>query len=105
MMASATTIGGTVSGAGNVISGNLDRGITLDGANKLVEGNFIGTDVTGLQPLGNARSGVEIGGSGNTVGGTNNGAGNLIAFNGVNGGGFTPNGVDVKAGATSYAIL
>jgi hypothetical protein len=106
MNASANTIGGTVPGAGNVISGNLDRGITLDGANNLIQGNFIGTDVTGAQPLGNARSGVEIGGPGNTIGGTNNGAANVIAFNGVNGqGAFTTNGVDVKLGATGFAIL
>ncbi len=106
MNASATTIGGSVPGAGNVISGNLDRGITLDGANNLVQGNFIGTDVTGLQPLGNARSGVEIGGPGNSVGGTNNGTANIIAFNGVDGGGaFTTNGVDVKPGTIGFAIL
>ncbi len=104
--ASGTTIGGTVPGAGNVISGNLNRGITLDGFNNVVQGNFIGTDVTGLNPLGNARSGVEISGPGNTVGGTNSGAGNVIAFNGVDGGGFfTTNGVDVAVGATGYAIL
>jgi hypothetical protein len=106
MNASANTIGGIVPGAGNVISGNLDRGITLDGANNLVQGNFIGTDVTGFQALGNARSGIEIGGPGNIVGGTNNGAANVIAFNGVDGGGaFTTNGVDVKPGATGFAIL
>jgi T5SS/PEP-CTERM-associated repeat protein len=106
MNASATTIGGTTSGAGNVISGNLNRGITLDGFNNVVQGNFIGTDVTGLNPLGNARTGVEISGPGNTVGGTNSGAANVIAFNGVDGGGvFTTNGVDVAPGATGYAIL
>ncbi len=103
---SSNLIGGTVSGARNVISGNLDRGITLDGSNNIVQGNFIGTDVTGLKPLGNARTGVEIGGPGNLVGGTNSSAANVIAFNGVNGGGaFTTNGVDVKFGATGYAIL
>ena len=69
MNASATIIGGSEPGAGNVISGNLNRGITLDGSNNLVQGNFIGTSVTG-QPLGNARTGVEIGGSGNIVGGS-----------------------------------
>jgi hypothetical protein len=103
--ASGNTIGGIVPGARNLISGNLDRGITLDGANNLVQGNRIGTDVTGLQPLGNARTGVEIGGPGNTVGGTNSAAANIIAFNGVNGNGSTTNGVDVKIGATGYAIL
>jgi hypothetical protein len=106
MAVSSNTIGGAVAGAGNVISGGLDRGITLDGSNNIVQGNFIGTDVTGTQPLGNARTGVEIGGPGNLVGGTNAGAGNIIAFNGVNGGGaFTTNGVDAKVGATSYSIL
>jgi hypothetical protein len=105
MNASATTIGGFVPGAGNVISGNLDRGITLDGSNNHVQGNFIGTTVTG-QALGNARTGVEIGGSNNFVGGSRSGSGNVIAFNGVNGGGiFTTNGVDVKPATTLYAIL
>jgi hypothetical protein len=105
MNASTATIGGGVPGAGNVISGNLDRGITLDGSNNSVFGNRIGTTVTG-QPLGNARTGIEIGGSLNTVGTIQNGFGNIIAFNGINGGGiFTTNGVDVKPGATFYAIL
>lgn len=104
--ASLTTIGGTASGAGNLISGNLDRGITLDGATNTVQGNLIGTDSTGLLPLGNARTGIEIGGPGNLIGGTNAGGGNLIAFNGVDGGGFfTTNGVDVKPGTTGWAIL
>ena len=105
MNASANTIGGTTAGAGNLISGNLDRGITLDGDNNRVQGNYIGTDASGTLPLGNARSGIEVGGNGNTIGGTNSGAPNVIAFNGVNGNGFTTNGVDVKVGATSYAIL
>jgi hypothetical protein len=61
--------------------------------------------VTG-QALGNARTGVEIGGSNNFVGGSRSGSGNVIAFNGVDGGGiFTTNGVDVKPGTTLYAIL
>src|SRR4030095_8266627 len=96
---------GTNPGAGNLISGNLNRGITLDGANNTVQGNFIGTDTTGQLPLGNYRTGVEIGGPGNRVGGANVGAGNVIAFNGVDGGGNTTNGVDVKIGATGYSIL
>jgi hypothetical protein len=105
MNASANTIGGAGPGAGNVISGNLDRGITLDGSDNRVFGNRIGTTVTG-QPLGNARTGVEVGGSGNTIGSPQTGLGNIIAFNGVNGAGiFTTNGVDIKPGATLYAIL
>jgi hypothetical protein len=106
MTVSSNTIGGSVAGAGNLISGNLDRGITLDGSNNIVQGNLIGTDVTGLNPLGNARTGIEIGGNGNLVGGTNNGAGNIIAFNGLNGVGvFTTNGVDIRPGATGDSVL
>ncbi len=107
MNASRTTVGGTVAGAGNLISGNLDRGITMDGSSNVVQGNFIGTDVTGALPLGNARTGVEAGGQGNQIGGTNAGAGNIIAFNGTAGGdgSVTTNGVDLKAGSTGSTVL
>src|SRR5262249_53549218 len=95
MAASAALIGGLDPGARNVISGNLNRGITLDGSGNRVYGNFIGTTVTG-QPLGNARSGVEIGGTDNIVGGIRRSAANVIAYNGVAGSGSPTNGVDVK---------
>ena len=106
MGVTSNLIGGTLSGARNVISGNFDRGITLDGSNNIVQGNFIGTDVTGTQPLSNTRTGVEIGGTGNLVGGTNAGAGNIIAFNGSDGqGAFTTNGIDFKIGSTGSAAF
>jgi hypothetical protein len=81
--ASGNTVGGTVLGAGNVIAGNQAGGVFLSGASQnLIEGNMIGTDLTGRQPLGNAPYGVGIvGGSGNTVGGTAAGAGNVISGN------------------------
>lgn len=102
MNASGNFIGG-IAGAGNVISGNLDRGITLDGSNNHVRGNRIGTTVTG-GPLGNARTGVEVGGFGNVIGGQNGNA-NVIAWNGVNAGIYTANGVDIKPGATAYLLI
>jgi hypothetical protein len=102
MNASGNFIGGIAAGAGNVISGNLDRGITLDGSFNSVQGNLIGTTVTG-QPLGNARTGVEIGGAFNSVG--SGIVGNVIAYNGIDGGGtYNTNGVDVKPGATFFSI-
>ena len=84
------TIGGTASGAGNVISANGYYGVWIygDGATEnLVQGNRIGTDFSGTAPLGNASSGVLIdsGASSNTVGGTTVGAGNLISANGYYG--------------------
>ena len=75
------TIGGTESGAGNVISGNSGDGIDISGDGNFVQGNKIGTDVMGSSSLGNQGAGVSISGSNNTIGGTGNGAGNVISGN------------------------
>src|SRR5262249_22736089 len=55
------TIGGTAAGAGNLLSGNTLDGVFVIGSsarNNVIQGNFIGTDVTGTQPLGNGGNGV-----------------------------------------------
>jgi titin len=79
------TVGGTIAGACNVISGNTLDGVVLVGATAtgiLVQGNFIGTDPSGTFALMNARGGVGISSApGNTIGGTTAGAGNLISGN------------------------
>jgi titin len=76
---SGNTIGGTTSGARNLISGNSKAGVLIDllGINAQVMGNYIGTDVTGDLALANS-VGIEVAGSSNTIGGTATGAGNLI---------------------------
>jgi len=77
-------IGGTAPGAGNVISGNGHDGIELaDGASGiLIEGNKIGTDPSGTSPQSNVEAGVFVlSSSGNVIGGTAPGAGNLISGN------------------------
>src|SRR5262249_43563465 len=91
-IASNNTVGGTVAGAGNLISANGIHGVYIDGSNNVgttanvVQGNFIGTDVSGALALGNAEDGVYIrDATNNTVGGTTAGAGNVIASNGVSG--------------------
>ena len=82
------TIGGTTAGAGNLISGNVGAGVVVGGFgvdySSLIEGNKIGTNLSGTLPLGNGSSGILVyaGGSGNTIGGTAAGAGNLISDNG-----------------------
>ena len=69
----------TVRARRNVISGNHLDGIWSGGVN-LFHANFIGTDATGTQPLGNFGHGIRS--VIDDVGGANEGEGNTIAFNG-----------------------
>src|SRR5262249_30671937 len=85
--ATGNTIGGT-SVAGNVIAANADDGVHFEGVgvtDNLIQGNNIGTDLSGTQPLGNVGHGVRAIGSGpNTIGnlpGGPTGRGNRIAYN------------------------
>ena len=81
---SNATIGGTAAGARNLISGNTLNGIELEAHGSVIQGNFIGTDVTGTTKLGNSGFGLhEDGGRNNTIGGTGAGAGNVISGNGA----------------------
>ena len=88
--ASNSTIGGTTSAAANIISGNANDGIDIDGSGtsaNVVAGNLVGTDVTGTQPVGNGADGLQIysGATGTTVGGTAQGSGNVISSNASSG--------------------
>ncbi|MBN9689774.1 MAG: right-handed parallel beta-helix repeat-containing protein [Verrucomicrobia bacterium] len=101
--ASNNLLGGSSPGAGNLVSGNLQQGLDFNGAGSgnQVLGNRLGTDVTGLLPLPNGDSGIQISGSGaQTLGGTAPGAGNRIAFNGASGielaGGSNTRGVTIR---------
>ncbi|HBB89167.1 MAG TPA: hypothetical protein DC047_16295, partial [Blastocatellia bacterium] len=76
-----TVIGGTVPGARNVISGNSFDGVNFGGTGSRLEGNFIGTDITGTVALGNGGSGV-VTGNGALIGGTTAAARNVISGNG-----------------------
>src|SRR5262249_46497538 len=84
------TIGGTITGAGNLISGNQGSGVKImgiGGARNLLQGNKIGAEADGQTSLGNSGNGVWFSTAAqvNTVGGTSAGAGNVIAFNGLSG--------------------
>lgn len=87
--AANNTIGGTTPGSRNIISGNYDNGIVIFGGNatgNVISGNYIGTDVTGEEQLGNGQRGVLIENApGNVIGGITEGAGNVIAHNGATG--------------------
>jgi len=79
--AANTLIGGTVPGARNIISGNTGDGVSFGGSGSLLQGNFIGTDVTGSATLGNGGSGV-VAGNNAMIGGTAPAARNVISGNG-----------------------
>ena len=84
--ASFTTIGGTTAAARNVVSGNQNAGIALYTAgtdHTLIEGNYVGTDLTGAYAIGNGQPGIDVLDqvTNTTIGGTTPGAGNLISGN------------------------
>ncbi len=89
-----TDASGVVSpGMRNIISGNGNDGVKIDGSDSnIVVGNYIGTDITGLKPRGNAFSGVSLlqeqasqGSSHNHIGGEDASFRNVISANGVEG--------------------
>ena len=79
-----TTIGGTTAGAANIIAANNGDGIDDSSNNTLVEGNYIGTDFQG-KAMGNQGRGLLVQNQDNTIGGTAQAAGNVIADNEYNG--------------------
>ena len=83
-----TVIGGTLAGAGNVISGN-STGVFISGTshaviggtyNSVVQGNLIGLNAAGSAAVGNG-TGVVIGNAINDIGGSSPRAGNVISGN------------------------
>jgi titin len=85
-----------------VISGNNDYGgvWTANGASgTVIQGNYIGTDVSGMVPLGNNPTGITLRGSGSdTIGGTAAGAGNVISAN-------TQRGIEISESPASGAVI
>ena len=91
--AQGNLIGGTAPGARNICSGNFAHGVHLDGIrgsdtpstpvqNNVVQGNLMGTDVTGTLPIPNQLAGATVFlAQHNLIGGTGAGQGNIIAFN------------------------
>ncbi|HUF54338.1 MAG TPA: hypothetical protein VMR52_11280 [Dehalococcoidia bacterium] len=78
---SGTEFDGACAGDCNLISGNILQGVFLQSGNGIVvQGNYIGTDVTGSAAIGNAR-GIYNEAIGTLIGGTLPGAGNLISGN------------------------
>jgi hypothetical protein len=84
--AQQNTIGGSVSGAKNVISGNGGNGVTISDSGttgNVVTANFIGINAAGTAALPNAFNGVGIynGAQSNTIGGTTVSKRNVVSGN------------------------
>src|SRR5256885_7635016 len=82
--APSNSIGGTVEGARNVISGNGQEGILVrpNSAGNRIQGNYIGVTASGTGRLGNAFQGVAVNGAAfNLIGGGITGARNVISGN------------------------
>jgi len=80
------TVGGTTSGARNLISGNQESGVQLAGtttSENQVAGNYIGTNLAGTVALPNGVDGVSVtgGATHNRIGGPTSGERNLISGN------------------------
>ncbi len=74
-------IGGDAPGAGNVISGNTMDGVRLQTSGNIVQGNIIGLNAPGTAAIPNAYNGIELQAGGNTLGGANAGARNVVSGN------------------------
>jgi titin len=98
------TIGGTVAGARNVISGHPLQGVEVQGHNNLIQGNYIGTDATGTVAMGNGQVGIwfRSGSTYNIAGGTEPGAGNVLSANGEDGLNFGEAGTEHNVAMGNY---
>lgn len=87
--AAGNVVGGTDAGTRNILSGNGFHGVILNNgaSSNVVQGNYVGTGVNGTETIGNFYNGIEIraSSSGNRIGGSAAGEGNLITNNGGDG--------------------
>jgi CSLREA domain-containing protein len=83
---SANRIGGIGARNGNVIADNWANGASANGVylaggtQTVVQGNYIGTDASGLHAIGGNFNGIRVDSGDNTIGGPG-GAGNLVSGN------------------------
>jgi hypothetical protein len=77
-------VGGPAAGARNLVAGHV-YGIEQQSGQYVIQGNYVGTDVSGTAALPNAGTGITIVGDGNVVGGAAPGEGNLVSGNGGHG--------------------
>lgn len=85
---STVTVGGTVAGESNVVSGNAWDGLQFENSiNATIQGNFIGVNATGTAAVSNGSNGISgyTNSTGHLIGGTAAAARNIISGNNVDG--------------------
>jgi hypothetical protein len=104
-------IGGLTPDTRNVISGNTGGGVTISGSSSngnTVEGNYVGTDSSGLSAVPNHYGGVNLyGGSNNRIGAANavNPDGSIIALHGNLISGNQGSGIGITGNSTNNNYL
>ena len=106
---SSLLIGGTAANARNVIFNNRIAGIVSNAIGLTIQGNYIGTDISGMVRFeGGGGIGITLGGSA-TIGGTAAGARNVISCFGLGvriyGGDVTVQGNSFGTGADGVTLL
>ena len=96
------TVGGTEARYGNVISGNDRHGVDVTGDSNVIQGNRIGTDVSGLAALPNGdpcctTAGISVRGHDNLIGGTVAAARNIVSAN-------TQYGISLEGGSSDNVV-
>jgi hypothetical protein len=98
-------IGGTSAGMGNIISGNGQYGISVNGTSPavLIKGNIIGLGSDGVTSIKNLQGGVQIsnantGANNCVIGGSTTAERNIISTNGGDG-------INIGGGSTGHSVL
>jgi len=64
---SSNVIGGYLTGERNVVSGAINQGVVILGSGNQIIGNYIGTDASGYEIIGNIGEGLYISGNNNVI--------------------------------------
>jgi len=99
--AASNSIGGTDAGAGNLSSWPWGDCLVIAGSNACfnrVQGNLLGTDITGIRGIGGGNGIIIRDAASNTVGGLTLAAANVIAYQ-------AGNGVAISGGAAQFNVV
>jgi hypothetical protein len=100
-------VGGTTSSTGNLINGNGQQGILVDGTstNTIIKGNYIGIGSDGTKSIPNLQMGISVSGNqanNSTIGGYSTIERNIISNNGT---ATSHHGISIDGGSSGHSII